>query len=182
MKALALAGGALIAAFATAGCSDTTEQRAREAGQQAAEAARAAGKTLESAAQDAVKNAERARDSAVAATRDAQPDGENEAEQGSRTEGAEAVLRQAGRNARAAAGEAADVAAAAAQTAKVKTALLGDANVEAAGINVDTDAATNVIALKGHVPSAVQKSAAGRIAASQASAGYKVSNELVVTR
>jgi hypothetical protein len=180
MKAMALAGSVLAAVFAVAGCSDTTEQRAREAGQQAAEAARAAGKTLESAAQDAVENAERARDSAVAATGDAQPDAGDGVR--SRTEDAEAVLRQAGRTARAAADEAADVAAAAAQTAKVKTALLADANVEAAGIDVDTDAATNVIALKGHVPSAAQKSAAGRIAAAQASVGYKVSNELSVNK
>ena len=179
MKALTLAGGVLVAVFAAAGCSETTEQRAREAGQEAAEAARAAGKTLESAAQDAVTNAERARDSAVAATRDARPD---DTANGSRTESAEAVLTQAGRTARAAASEAADVAAAAAQTAKVKTALLGDASVEAAGINVDTDAATDVIALKGHVPSAAQKTAAARIAAAQASPGYKVINELVVRK
>jgi hypothetical protein len=41
MRTLTLAGGVLIAAFFATGCSATTEQQAREAGQEVAEAARA---------------------------------------------------------------------------------------------------------------------------------------------
>ena len=151
MRILTLAGGVMIAAFGATACSDTTKQQAREAGQQVAEAARAAGKTVESAAQDAVNNAERVSDA-----------------------------RTAVGDARQAANGVADAASAAAQTAKVKAALVADSNVTAADINVDTDAATKTIVLKGHVPSAAQKTAAGRIATEKASPGYSVRNELTV--
>jgi osmotically-inducible protein OsmY len=150
MRSLTL-GGVLVAAFVAVGCSDSTEQQAREAGQQVAEAARAAGKTVESAAQDAVNNAERVTDA-----------------------------RNAVDDARQAANGVADATSAAAQTAKVKTALVADSSVKAADINVDTDAATKTIVLKGHVPSAAQKTAAARIATEQASPGYSVRNELAV--
>ena len=156
MRALTLAGGVVIAACVAVGCSDKTKQEARETGSQTAEAARAAGDTAQSAAQDAVNNAERAGDAAVNASRDASKDGENAIERAS------------------------EVASAAAQTAKVKAALVADSKVTAAGIDVDTDGATKTITLKGHVPSAAQKTAAERIAVQQASAGYTVRNELVV--
>jgi len=154
MRALTLAGTALVAASVMAGCSDRTKQDAREAGRETAEAARATGDVVESAARDAadsVKNA--ANDQSV-----------KEAEQ--RTKDA--------------VNEAADAAGAAAQTAKVKAALVADSKVTAAGIDVDTDGATKTITLKGHVPSAAQKAAAERIAVEKASAGYTVRNELVV--
>jgi osmotically-inducible protein OsmY len=156
MRALTLAGTALVAACVMAGCSDKTKQDARETGQQTAEAARAAGETAQSAAQDAVNNAERAGDAAVNASRDASRDGESAVERAS------------------------EVASAAAQTAKVKAALVADSKVTAAGIDVDTDGATKTITLKGHVPSAAQKTAAERIAVEKASAGHTVRNELVV--
>jgi len=76
--------------------------------------------------------------------------------------------------------DAAQAAGAAAQTAKVKAALVADSKVTSAGIDVDTDGATKTITLKGHVPSAAQKAAAERIAVEKASAGYTVRNELVV--
>ena len=47
-------------------------------------------------------------------------------------------------------------------------------------VDVDTDAHTKTITLKGHVPFQDQKIAAGRIAAEKASTGYSVRNELVV--
>jgi osmotically-inducible protein OsmY len=156
MKALTLAGSALVAACVAVGCSDKTKQEAREAGQQASEAAHAAGNAAGSAAQDAVNNAERAGDAAVNASRDASRDGENAVERAS------------------------EAASAAAQTAKVKAALVADSKVTAADIDVDTDGATRTITLKGHVPSAAQKTAAERIAVEKASAGYTVRNELVV--
>jgi osmotically-inducible protein OsmY len=156
MRALTLAGGVAIAACLAVGCSEKTKQEAREAGQQTADAAKATGQAAESAAQDAVNNAERAGDAAVNASRDASRDGENALERAS------------------------DVAGAAAQTTKVKAALIADSKVTAAGIDVDTSAETKTITLKGHVPSAEQKTAAEKIAIEKASPGYTVRNELVV--
>src|SRR5262245_41434827 len=65
------------------------------------------------------------------------------------------------------------------QTVSVKTALLADKRVAAKGIDVDTDAATRTVILKGHVPSAEQKAIAEQIASEQAS-GYRVRNELTI--
>jgi osmotically-inducible protein OsmY len=79
------------------------------------------------------------------------------------------------------ASDVADATGAAAQTAKVKAALLADSSVTASGIDVDTDAASKTIVLKGRVPSMAQKTAAGRIAAEKASPGYSVRNELTVS-
>jgi hypothetical protein len=76
--------------------------------------------------------------------------------------------------------EAADAAAAAVQTAQIKGALVADSKVNSKGIDVDTDARTRTITLKGHVPSATQKKEAGRIAVEKASTGYTVQNDLDV--
>ena len=165
MTRLTLAGSVLAACVAV-GCSAQTQQQAREAGQEAAEAAKAAGSAVESAAQDAVNGVERASDSVQQASR--------------RTEEAEATLKQTGQSAREAVNQGAAVAAAAVQTAQVKGALVADSSVDAKDINVDTDAATKTIILKGHVPSAAQKTAAERIANAKASTGYAVRNELVI--
>jgi hypothetical protein len=165
MTRLTLAGGVLAACVAV-GCSEQTQQQAREAGQEAAEAAKAAGNAVGSAAQDAVNTVERASDSAQQASR--------------RTGEAEATLKQTGQSAREAVNHAADVAAAAVQTGQVKSALVADSSVDAKDINVDTDAATKTIILKGHVPSAAQKTAAERIAQAKASTGYSVRNELLI--
>jgi osmotically-inducible protein OsmY len=78
--------------------------------------------------------------------------------------------------------DAADAAAAAVQTAQVKAALVADSSVEARGIDVDTDAHSKTITLKGQVPSEAQKTAAGRIAKAAASTGYGVVNDLTVRR
>jgi hypothetical protein len=165
MTRLTLAGGVLAACVAV-GCSDQTQQQAREAGQEVAEAAKAAGSAVESAAQDAVNSVERASDSVQQASR--------------RTSEAETAVKQTGESARDALNQAADSAAAAVQTAQVKGALVADSSVDAKDINVDTDAATKTIVLKGHVPSAAQKTAAERIAKAKASTGYTVRNDLVI--
>ena len=166
MRALTVAGSLLLATCVTTACSEKTEQRAREAGQQAGDAAKAAGAAAESAAQDAVNNAEGAVDAVQNASQ--------------RTGEAEASVKQAGRTAREKVNEAAEAAAGAVQTAQVKGALVADSSVDAKGIDVDTDAQTKTITLKGHVPSAAQKTAAERIAVEKASPGYSVRNELVV--
>ena len=160
MNAVTVGTGVLLLTCMTAACSEKTEQRTREAGQQAAEAAQAAGRAAESAAQDA-----------VAAARDATSRGEDAVN-----------AAQTRDTAREKANEAADAAAAAAQTAMVKGALVISKEVDASGIDVDTNPKTKTIVLKGHVPTAAQKSAALRIAEVKASTGYAVRNDLVVKK
>ena len=70
---------------------------------------------------------------------------------------------------------------AATETADVKLALSMDKTVDASDINVDTDAATKIVTLKGSVASAEQRSRAEAIAAREA-AGYKIDNQLLVKR
>ena len=72
-------------------------------------------------------------------------------------------------------------ASAATETADVKLAISMDKTVDASDINVDTDAATKVVTLKGTVASAEQKARAEAIAVREA-AGFKVVNDLVVKR
>jgi osmotically-inducible protein OsmY len=69
--------------------------------------------------------------------------------------------------------------AAGAETVDVKSALIADGRVDASGINVDTEASTKTVVLKGSVPSADQKSTAEQIAREQAK-GYKIVNQLAV--
>lgn len=65
------------------------------------------------------------------------------------------------------------------QTLDVKTALMADKSIDASNINVDTDAASKTVILKGSVPTAEQRSAAMRVARDHA-AGYRVRSELTV--
>jgi osmotically-inducible protein OsmY len=92
--------------------------------------------------------------------------------------------RETGREAKRETGEAAHGAGAtldaAKQTADVKTALMADKSVDASHINVDTDADTRTVILRGTVPSAAQKQAAERIAREKAQ-GYSVRNELTIS-
>ena len=68
---------------------------------------------------------------------------------------------------------------AAAQTMQIKTALIDADNLDANDIDVDTNASTKTVTLKGHVPSASQKAAAERIAKEKAP-DYRVVNNIVV--
>jgi osmotically-inducible protein OsmY len=68
---------------------------------------------------------------------------------------------------------------AAAQTMQIKTALIDADNLDAANIDVDTNATTKTVTLRGHVGSASQKAAAERIAKEKAP-DYKVVNSLSV--
>jgi predicted small secreted protein len=68
---------------------------------------------------------------------------------------------------------------AAAQTMQIKTALIDADNLDAGDIDVDTDAKTKTVTLKGHVQTASQKAAAERIAKEKAPE-YRVVNELVI--
>jgi osmotically-inducible protein OsmY len=77
-------------------------------------------------------------------------------------------------------GDAGDAVSAAAQTTMVKAALVADKSVDASRIDVDTEAATRTVMLKGTVPSAAMKAAAERIAKGKVSKGYSVHNMLTV--
>ncbi|HTV00254.1 MAG TPA: BON domain-containing protein [Luteitalea sp.] len=69
--------------------------------------------------------------------------------------------------------------AAGAETVDVKAALVADGRVDASNINVDTNAQTRTVVLKGTVTSAEQKTMAETIAKEQAK-GYTVNNTLTV--
>jgi len=66
------------------------------------------------------------------------------------------------------------------QTVDIKAALMADRNIDASHINVDTDADTKTVTLKGSVKSQLEKVNADRIAREKAT-GYKVVNHLTVT-
>ena len=69
--------------------------------------------------------------------------------------------------------------AAGAETVDVKAALIADGRVDATNINVDTNAQTKTVVLKGTVPTAEQRAMAEKVAQEQAK-GYKISNTLTV--
>jgi osmotically-inducible protein OsmY len=68
---------------------------------------------------------------------------------------------------------------AAAQTMQIKTALIDADNLDANNIDVDTNASTKTVTLRGHVATASQKAAAERIAKEKAP-DYRVVNSLVI--
>jgi osmotically-inducible protein OsmY len=68
---------------------------------------------------------------------------------------------------------------AAAQTARIRTALIDADNLDAGGIDVDTDAANRTVRLTGHVTTEAQKAAAERIAKDKAPE-YRVVNDIRV--
>ena len=68
---------------------------------------------------------------------------------------------------------------AASNTVDVKSALIADGRVDASNINVDTNAQTKTVVLKGTVPTAEQKSTAEAIAHDKAES-YKIVNQLTV--
>ena len=68
---------------------------------------------------------------------------------------------------------------AAAQTMQIKTALIDADNLDANNIDVDTNADTKTVTLKGHVQNASQKAAAARIAKEKAP-DYRIVNDLVI--
>lgn len=68
---------------------------------------------------------------------------------------------------------------AAAQTMQIKTALIDADNLDAGDIDVDTNASTKTVTLRGRVATASQKAAAERIA-KQKAPDYRVVNSLVV--
>jgi osmotically-inducible protein OsmY len=125
--------------------------------------------TARGARQDAAQATEKAKEKSDAAKAEAK---EEAAE--ARAEG-----RAAAGDAKRTAGEAGSAVDAAKETIDVKTALMADDTVDASDINVDTFHETKTVLLKGTVPTAAQKTAAGKIAAREAT-GYKIDNQLTV--
>lgn len=125
--------------------------------------------TWRGAKQDSAQAADKAKDTAAETKAEAQEQAAK-----ARAEGREEAndASKAARNA----GGAVD---AAAETIDVKTALMADDTVDASDINVDTFHETKTVVLKGSVPTAMQKDAAGKIAAREAE-GYKIDNQLTV--
>ncbi|MEP7116525.1 MAG: BON domain-containing protein [Acidobacteriota bacterium] len=118
----------------------------------------------EATASDATNAASRAGGAVAGAARDAG----NAAKDAARATG-DAVMNG---------GRAAD---AAVETMDVKMALTTDSRVDASNINVDTDHLSKTVTLKGHVPTAAQKTIAEEIAKAKAT-GYAVKNDLTVAR
>ncbi len=70
---------------------------------------------------------------------------------------------------------------AAAQTMQIKTALIDADDLNANDIDVDTNADAKTVTLKGHVPTAAHKAAAGRIA-KQKAPEYRIVNNLEIRK
>jgi osmotically-inducible protein OsmY len=168
-------------AFFTGACSQQTQDRAQATADSAAadaqQNAQDAKQASENAADRAGDAAERAGDSAADAakdTGDAIKDAAKDVGQFAKDS-----AKSAGDVAKDSASSAASAADAAVQTVDVKTALIADKRVDASGIDVDTNHRTKTVVLKGHVPSASQKTIAGQIASDHAK-GYNVRNELTI--
>jgi osmotically-inducible protein OsmY len=153
--------------------------------------ASACGNTAEGVKQDSRENTEKAREGAEAvkqesaeATKsvgDAAKDLGSAIKQESKDVGS-AIKQESKDVGSAIAGGAKDVAsdvAAKTQTLEVKTALLAAKGIDASHIDVDTDAGTKTVTLKGSVPTSDQKAAAERVARDKAK-GYTVRNLLTV--
>ena len=160
-------GAALIAVAATA-CSNSTENKADEAARDAREAADTAGEAAREAGRDAKE-----------ATREATRDAREESREASRDAGNAA--ERAGEAAATAGRDVIAAGDAVIQTTDVKMALTADKRVDAGKIDVDTNATTKTVTLKGSVPTSAQKAIAEDIAEAKAP-GYRVVNDLMVAR
>ena len=148
---------------------DAAAEKAKEKLKEAAEAAKPA-------AEEAGEKIKELGDKAVEGAKDLGDKAEHVADKASdKTErGAEKAGDKAG--------DAGDALSAAAQTTMVKAALMADKDVDASGIDVDTEAATKTVMLKGTVPTAAQRATAERIARAKVSKGYAVHNMLKVAK
>jgi osmotically-inducible protein OsmY len=138
--------------------------------------------TAEGVREDSRENAEKARQQAQAIKEEsqdaAQKIGEKAKEVGDQ---AAASAKDVGATIQEAAKEVGSEVGATKQTVDVKAALMVDNRIDASHIDVDTDAATKTVTLKGTVPTAAQKSAAEKLARAKAE-GYRVRNLLTVAK
>ena len=180
--------GLAVLAMATPGCDDTAKGMKKDAEENAEAAkpyvdaaAEKAKEKLKEAAENAKPAAEEAGeklkelgDKAVEGAKDLGHKAEDAADK------AEDKTERGAEKAGDKAAGAGDTVSAAAQTTMVKAALMADKDVDASGIDVDTEAATKTVMLKGTVPTAAQKTTAERIAKAKVSKGYSVHNMLTV--
>jgi osmotically-inducible protein OsmY len=175
-------------ALATLGCDDTAKGVKKDA-EENAEAAKpyvdAAAEKTKEALKDAAAAAKPAAEEAGEKLKELGDKAVQEArELGDKTEdAADTAADETARGADRAgdkAEDAGDAVSAAAQTTMVKAALMADKDVDASRIDVDTEANTRTVMLKGTVPTAAQKTTAERIAKSKVAKGYSVRNMLTV--
>jgi osmotically-inducible protein OsmY len=160
---------ALLAALLFGACQNTARGLEQDTENNAAKA--------KPALQDAAAVAERAAQEAkqmAANAAEATKQAASEAAEKAKSASAEAEQKS-----KSAANSTASALDAAAETLRIKTALIADKSVDASDINVDTNGSTMTVTLKGHVPTAAQKTAAERIAKDKAP-DYKIVNMLVV--
>ena len=138
--------------------------------------------TAEGVREDSRQNAEKAREQAQAVKEEsqdaAQKIGEKAKEVGDQ---AAAGAKDVGATIKEAAKEVGSEVGATKQTVDVKAALMVDNSIDASHIDVDTDAATKTVTLRGTVPTAAQKAAAEKLARAKAE-GYRVRNLLTVAK
>lgn len=166
-----LGAGVVLSAALLAGCQNTREGMAEDAQNAQAASERAAERSAEEA-REAGRDVAQATEHAAEATADAAREMGQDAREG---------MAAAGQVARESAGEVASAGDAAQQTAQIKSALMADTSIDSVGIDVDTDADTRTVTLKGRVATAAQKTRASQIA-TQKAPGYKITNNLQVGR
>jgi osmotically-inducible protein OsmY len=171
MRSMMIGTTLMMATMLVSGCEHTREGAQKDAENAAAKSERAAEQSAE-AAREAGRDAAAAADRAGDATRDAA------GKAADATRDAAGSAANATRDAAAGVANAGD---AAQQTAQIKATLVADASIDASRIDVDTDASTKTVTLKGLVRSAAEKATAARIAAEKAP-GYRVANNLEVRR
>jgi osmotically-inducible protein OsmY len=137
--------------------------------------ATACSNTAEGVKQDSRENAEKAKEASQEA---AQKIGEKAKEVGGEVA---AGAKDVGETVKEAAKEMGSEVGATKQTVDVKAALMIDKSINASHIDVETDAATRTVTLKGTVPTAAQKAAAEKVAREKAE-GYTVRNLLTVVK
>lgn len=155
-----MGAGLVMAVVLATGCQNTREGVERDAENAAARSEQAAERTAETG-REVGREVGQAAGQAADATRDA--------------------AGHVAETTRDAAGTAANVGDAAQQTAQIKSALMADASIDASSIDVDTEASTKTVTLKGTVRSAAEKATAARVATDKAP-GYRVVNNLEVRR
>ena len=138
--------------------------------------------TAEGVKKDSEQNAEKTRQEAQAVKEESQDTahkgGEKAKEVGGKVaEGAKDIGEKIKEGAR----EVGSEVGATKQTVDVKAALMVDKSIDASHIDVDTDADTRTVTLKGTVPTAAQKAAAEKVAREKAE-GYRVRNLLTVVK
>jgi hyperosmotically inducible periplasmic protein len=138
--------------------------------------------TAEGVKQDSRENAEKARQQAQEVKEASQDAAEKIGEKAKEVGGEVAAgAKEVGETVKEAAKEMGSEVGATKQTVDVKAALMVDKSIDASHIDVDTDAATRTVTLKGTVPTAAQKAAAEKVAREKAE-GYSVRNLLTVVK